>query len=114
MTPGALVACCGFVPRKRIGATLTAILWLALLLADDREVSVAQREYDNTDLQMLIPGCERRTLPKSCSTANWAGQGLLGFYAEPTLGEKLALRADARLTARRPQMALPRTGLFRS
>jgi hypothetical protein len=75
---------------------------------------VAQMERGNAGLQMIIPGCERRTLPKSSSTANWFGQGLLAFYAEPTLREKIAIRADAHLTARRSQMALPRTGLFRA
>ena len=75
---------------------------------------MAQIERNTADLQLVIPGCERRTLPKSSSSANWFGQGLLGFYAEPNLPEKLARRANAPLTAKRGQKALPRTGLFRT
>jgi hypothetical protein len=63
-------------------------------------------------LQMVIPGCERRTLPKSSSSANWFGQGLLGFYIEPTLRETFARRADAPLKPKRGQKPLPRSGLF--
>ena len=53
--------------------------------------------------QTVIPGCEKRTLPKSTSAADDAGQGLLDFYRPPTLREKLAARADAPLQPRRPQ-----------
>jgi len=73
---------------------------------------MAQIERSTAGLQLVIPGCERRTLPKSSSSANWFGQGLLGFYAEPTLGEKLMRRAAAPLTARTGQKALPKSGLF--
>jgi hypothetical protein len=76
------------------------------------EGAMAQTEHNVAGMQLIIPGCERRTLPKSSSSANWFGQGLLGFYAEPTLKEKLAARANAPLTARRGQRALPRSGLF--
>jgi hypothetical protein len=79
-----------------------------------RRIQMAQIERSTAGLQMVIPGCERRTLPKSSSSANWFGQALLGFYAEPTLAEKLALRAAAPLTARSEQRALPRSGLFRA
>jgi hypothetical protein len=48
-------------------------------------------------LQTVIPGCERRTLPKSTTPADDNGQGLLGFYQPPTLREKLALGATAPL-----------------
>ena len=40
-------------------------------------------------LQMVIPGCERRTLPKSTSRVDGAGQGLLHFYKPPSLREQL-------------------------
>lgn len=73
---------------------------------------MSKAERNSTSLQMVIPGCERTTLPKSSSSANWFGQGLLGFYAEPTLGEKLAVRGNAPLTAKSGQKALPRIGLF--
>ena len=73
---------------------------------------MAQVERTPAGLQIVIPGCERRTLPKSASHANWSGQGLLGFYAEPTVQETFAHRAEALLTAKRGQKALPRSGLF--
>ena len=75
---------------------------------------MAKVERTTAGLQLVIPGCERRTLPKSPSHADWLGQGLLGFYREPTLQEQFARRADAPLTARRGQKALPRSGLFRA
>jgi hypothetical protein len=53
--------------------------------------------------QTVIPGCEKRMLPKSTSAADDAGQGLLEFYRPPTLREKLATRADAPLQPRRRQ-----------
>ena len=59
-------------------------------------------------LQMIIPGCERRTLPR----LNEAGQGLLGFYKPPSLREQLAVRADAPLWPRKGQGAFPTSGLF--
>ena len=74
---------------------------------------MAQIERSSAGFQLVIPGCERRTLPKSSSSANCFGQGLFGFYAEPTLQEKLALRTNFPLTAKRGQLAPPRTGLFR-
>ena len=47
---------------------------------------MAETERTAAGLQIIIPGCERRTLPKSSSSANWFGQRLLGFYAEPSYG----------------------------
>lgn len=73
---------------------------------------MAQYERSSVGSQMIIPGCERRTLPKSPSIANWNGQGLLEFYAEPTLGEKLELRAAAPMLPRQGQKPLPKSGLF--
>ena len=64
--------------------------------------------------QMVIPGCERRTLPKSITRADDTGQGLLHFYRPPTLHEKLARRADAPLRPSRGQKTPPRSGLFSS
>jgi hypothetical protein len=40
-------------------------------------------------LQIVIPGCERRTLPKSTIRVDEIGQGLLHFYKPPSLPEKL-------------------------
>ena len=73
---------------------------------------MVERERAAMSLQMVIPGCERRTLPRSSSGANWSGQGLFGFYVEPTMGEKFAHRAAAPLTAKKGQKTLPRSGLF--
>jgi hypothetical protein len=64
--------------------------------------------------QTVIPGCEKRTLPKSTSAADDAGQGLLDFYQPSTLHEKLASRADAPLRPSRGQKTPPRSGLFNS
>jgi hypothetical protein len=63
-------------------------------------------------LQMVIPGCERKTLPRSTTRVDEIGQGLLSFYRPPTLQEQLANRANARLRPRKAQKALPRSGLF--
>ena len=37
-------------------------------------------------LQMILPGCERRTLPKSTSRVDGAGQGLLILQAAEPVG----------------------------
>ena len=75
---------------------------------------MAETERTAAGLQIIIPGCDRRTLPRSSWTANWLGQGLLGFYAEPTLQEKIARLVEAPMTAKRGQKPLPRAGLFSS
>src|SRR3974377_2305238 len=62
--------------------------------------------------QMIIPGCERRTLPKSTTRADETGQGLLHFYRPPSLHEKLASRADAPLRSIRGQKTPPERGFF--
>jgi hypothetical protein len=63
-------------------------------------------------LQMVIPGCERRTLPRSTTRADDVGQGLISFYEPPTLREQLASRANAPLRPSKGQKALPKSGLF--
>jgi len=73
---------------------------------------MARVESKTVGLQLVIPGCEPRTLPKSSSRANWAGQGLLGFYAEPTLQDILVHRANAPLKAKRGQKGASNYGLF--
>ena len=45
-------------------------------------------------LQMVLPGCERRTLPKSTSRVDEGGQGLLHFFKPPSLREQLESAAD--------------------
>jgi hypothetical protein len=54
-------------------------------------------------LQTVLPGCERRTLAKSKSAADDAGQGLLEFYRPPTLRERLNRLAEALMQPRRRQ-----------
>lgn len=58
-------------------------------------------ERTSAGFQVVITGCERRTLPKSTTSSNDTGQGLLGFYRPPTLREKLTALADAPLQPRR-------------
>ena len=70
-------------------------------------------ERTSAGFQTVIPGCERRTLPKSTTHVDDNGQGLLHFYRPPSLGEKLASRADAPLAPKRGQKALA-SGLFAS
>jgi hypothetical protein len=71
-------------------------------------------ERTSAGLQTVIPGCERRTLPKSTTRVDDGGQGLLHFYKPPTLREKLITRADAPLLPTRGQKPLPKGGLFGS
>jgi hypothetical protein len=63
-------------------------------------------------MQMVLPGCERRTLPRSTTRVDDAGQGLLGFYKPPSQREQLAVRADAPLRPSKGQKAVPKSGLF--
>jgi hypothetical protein len=63
-------------------------------------------------LQTVIPGCERRTLPRSTTRVDDIGQGLLSFYRSPSLREKLETRADAPLRPSKGQKALSKSGLF--
>lgn len=73
---------------------------------------MAETERTSAGLQIVMPGCERRTLPKSTSHVDDSGQGLLQFYIPPNLREQLATRADAPLLPKRGQKALPKDGLF--
>ena len=52
-------------------------------------------------MQMVLPGCEQCTLPKSTARSDDTGQGLLQFFNAPTNKEKLDLLASAPLKARR-------------
>ena len=62
---------------------------------------MAEVERTPAGFQIVLPGCERRTLPNSTTVADDAGQGLLGFYCAPTLREKLALRVAAPMDRKR-------------
>jgi hypothetical protein len=46
---------------------------------------MSEIERTPAGLQIVIPGCERRTLPKSTTPVDESGQGLLLFYKSPTL-----------------------------
>jgi hypothetical protein len=69
-------------------------------------------ERTSAGLQIVIPGCERRTLPKSTTHVDEIGQGLLHFYKPPSLRERLETRADAPLRPSKEQTALPKASLF--
>jgi hypothetical protein len=71
-------------------------------------------ERTSAGLQTVIPGCERRTLPRSTTRVDDNGQGLLHFYKPSSLREQLASRADAPMLPKRGQKALPMSGLFGS
>lgn len=63
-------------------------------------------------LQMIIPGCEWRSLPKSSTRSDQAGQGILMFYKPPSLREIIEFRANTSLQSRRGQKSPPKDGLF--
>jgi hypothetical protein len=69
---------------------------------------MSEFERTSAGLQIVIPGCERRTLPRSTTRVDEIGQGLLSFYKPPRLREKLESRADAPLRPGRGQKALPK------
>ena len=77
-----------------------------------KELARMSIERTAAGLQMVIPGCEQRSLPKSTTRSDDHGQGLLNFYRSPTLREKLAGRVCAPLRPRRGQQPPPRDGLF--
>ena len=70
-------------------------------------------ERTSAGLQIVIPGCEQRTLPKSTTRVDENGQGLLLFYKPSSLRELLERRAEAPLVPKRGQKALA-IGLFAS
>ena len=73
---------------------------------------MSEVERTPAGLQTVIPGCERRTLPKSTTRVDEIGQGLLHFYKPPSLREQLVSRADAPLLPSKGQKALSKSGLF--
>jgi hypothetical protein len=73
---------------------------------------MADVERTAAGLQMVIPGCERQTLPRSTTRVDDVGQGLLAFYKPPSLREQLASRAEAPLWPSKGQKPLPKGGLF--
>lgn len=69
-------------------------------------------ERTSAGLQMVIPGCERRTLPRSTTRVDSVGQGLLEFYKPPSLREQLTLRGNVPLRPCKGQKPPPKSGLF--
>jgi hypothetical protein len=63
-----------------------------------RRRKMSKVEPTSAGLQIIIPGCERRTLQKSTTPVDESGQALLHFYKPPmsTKGQK----------------ASPKSGLF--
>jgi len=76
------------------------------------EPNMSDVERTAAGLQMVIPGCERRTLPRSTTRVDDVGQGLLSFYRPPTLREKLEASAESPLRPSKGQKPLPKSGLF--
>jgi hypothetical protein len=72
---------------------------------------MTELERTAAGLQMVIPGCERQTLPRSVTHADANGQGVMPFYRPPTLRETLTHRAQTPLRPVRGQRPLP-PGLF--
>ena len=75
---------------------------------------MSEFERTSAGLQIVIPGCERRTLRRSTTRVDEIGQGLFLFYKPPSLREKLEGRSEAPLRPSRGQKALPKSGLFSS
>ena len=65
-------------------------------------------------LQIVLPGCERRTLPRSTTRVDEGGQGLLHFYQPPSLREQLETRSELPLRSNKGQRAMSMSGLFGS
>jgi hypothetical protein len=60
-------------------------------------------ERTSAGFQIVLPGCERRTIPKSDSRADDTGQALMPFYEPPSLQETLKRRAEAPMQPKRSQ-----------
>jgi len=73
---------------------------------------MADLERTAAGWQLLIDGCEKRTLPRSTTPVDDHGQGLLGYYQPPSDSEIMQHKLAAPLRGRRPQMPLPVSGLF--
>lgn len=62
---------------------------------------MANIDRTSAGMQMVLPGCERRTLPKSTTHSDDTGQGLLQFFHPPTVKETLDILVNAPLKGRR-------------
>ena len=73
---------------------------------------MADLERTAAGWQLLISGCEKRTLPRSTTPVDDHGQGLLTFYRPPTVSEHMQHKLVAPLRGKRAQRPLPVNGLF--
>ena len=73
---------------------------------------MADLERTNAGWQLLIDGCEKRTLPRSTTAVDDHGQGLLGYYKPPSDSENMQHKLAAPLRSKRAQRPLPVSGLF--
>jgi len=73
---------------------------------------MADLERTAVGWQLLISGCDKRTLPRSATPVDDHGQGLLSYYQPPTDPEILQHKLAAPLRSKRGQMPLPIRGLF--
>jgi hypothetical protein len=74
--------------------------------------AMADLERTATGWQLLIDGCDKRTLPRSATPVDDHGQGLLGYYRPPTDSEIMRHQIASPMRARRAQRPLPANGLF--
>ena len=73
---------------------------------------MADLERTAAGWQLLIDGCEKRTLPRSTTPVDARGQGLLGYYKAPSDSELMQHKLASPLRGRRSQRPLPVNGLF--
>jgi hypothetical protein len=76
------------------------------------EQAMADLERTAAGWQLLIGGCEKRTLPRSATAMDDHGQGLLCYFTPPSDSEVMQHKLAAPLRGRRAQKALPVSGLF--
>ena len=74
---------------------------------------MADLERTAAGWQLLISGCDKRTLPRSTTPVDDHDQGLLGYYQPPSVSEVMQIKLAAPLRGRRAQRTLPVSGLFR-
>jgi hypothetical protein len=73
---------------------------------------MADLERTAAGWQLLIEGCDKRTLPRLTTPVDDFGQGLLGYYKPPTVSELMQHKLAAPSRGRLPQRPLPVSGLF--
>lgn len=73
---------------------------------------MADLELTAAGWQLLIDGCDKRTLIRSTTAVDDHGQGLLGYYKPPTDSEHMQIKLAAPLRSKRAQRPLPVSGLF--